>query len=375
MFRVTRMRRTKRLLITIISASVIASTVFAGVAFAQDSPSASAAPDKVVFTFADVSEPSSLNPMVGYLGTDYTFWALAYDIPINFSTTDFSPDYDHSIVTSVDASDDGMTFTYHFRPGVKWSDGEPFTAEDAAWTLTYYKENGVPNYSADLALMDTAVATDDTTMVLTSKKPTSFYSGESVFLYEYLLAKHIWGKFQDDYKGAKQETGFPSVGTGPYIITELRQEPVRPVGSEPVLLGFGQRHDPEGRPDHLPDLRQPGCRGRRAAVGRGRLRILLIREHPEHAGIARARDPGCGRSQLRRDRHQHWFGVSDRSRRRLQAARRRSSGAPGRGAATSDAARRGQQDPRRQGPARLRHPRHLPRATERHDRSVGAGTG
>ena len=128
MFGVTRTRRTKRLLITIISASVIASTVFAGVAFAQDSPSASAAPDKVVFTYADVSEPSSLNPMVGYLGTDYTFmWSLAYDIPINFSTTDFSPDYEHSIVTSVDASDDGMTFTYHFRSGVKWSDGEPFT--------------------------------------------------------------------------------------------------------------------------------------------------------------------------------------------------------------------------------------------------------
>ena len=41
MFRVTRTRRTNRLLITMISASVIASTLFAGVAFAQDSPSAS----------------------------------------------------------------------------------------------------------------------------------------------------------------------------------------------------------------------------------------------------------------------------------------------------------------------------------------------
>ena len=245
MFRVTRTRRTKRLLITIISASVIASTVFAGVAFAQDSPSASAAPDKVVFTFADVAEPSSLNPMVGYLGTDYTFWALAYDIPINFSTTDFSPDFDHSIVTSVDASDDGMTFTYHFRPGVKWSDGEPFTAEDAAWTLTYYKENGVPNYSADLALMDTAVATDDTTMVLTSKKPTSFYSGESVFLYDYLLPKHIWEKFQDDYKGAKQETGFPSVGTGPYIITNYVKNQFVQLDRNPYYWGLDNGMTPK----------------------------------------------------------------------------------------------------------------------------------
>ena len=157
--------------------------------------------------------------MVGYLGMDYTFWALAYDMPINFSIKDFSPDYDHSIVTSVDASSDGMTFTYHFRSGVKWSDGEPFTAEDAAWTLNYYKDNNDPNYSADLQLMDKATATDDTTMVLTSNEPTSLYSGETVFLYDYLLPEHIWGKFQDDYKGAKQEPGFPSVGTGPFIIT------------------------------------------------------------------------------------------------------------------------------------------------------------
>ena len=46
-------------------------------------------------------------------------WSLAYDIPINFATTDFSPDYDHSIVTSVDTSADGMSFTYHFRTGVR----------------------------------------------------------------------------------------------------------------------------------------------------------------------------------------------------------------------------------------------------------------
>jgi peptide/nickel transport system substrate-binding protein len=221
MFRVNRTRRTNRLMLTMLSATVIASMLLMNAAFAQDSPSASGSAQKIVFTWADVAEPSSLNPMVGYLGVpDYTLWAISYDIPINWATKDFSPDYEHSIVTSVDASADGMTFTYHFRSGVKWSDGQPFSAEDAAWTLNYYKDNNVPNYSSDLALMDTATATDDTTMVLTSKSPTSFYSGESVFLYEYLLPEHIWGKFQDNYKGARQETGVPSVGTGPYIITK-----------------------------------------------------------------------------------------------------------------------------------------------------------
>ena len=57
-------------------------------------------------------------------------------------------------------------------------------------------------------------------MVMTSTKPTSFYSGSSVFLYEFLLAEHVWGKFENDYKAARQQTGFPSVGTGPFVITD-----------------------------------------------------------------------------------------------------------------------------------------------------------
>ncbi len=61
----------------------------------------------VTFTYGDTSEPSGLNPMVGYLGTDYTFWAMNYDLLVNFSTKDFSPDFAHSITTSVDTSSDG----------------------------------------------------------------------------------------------------------------------------------------------------------------------------------------------------------------------------------------------------------------------------
>ncbi len=69
-----------------------------------------------------------------------------------------------------------MSFTYHFRSGVKWSDGQPFTAADAAWTLNYYKTN-VPHHSAD--------PLDDRRLPLTTRRwsaqdtsPTSFYSGE-----------------------------------------------------------------------------------------------------------------------------------------------------------------------------------------------------
>ena len=203
----------------VVTLSMLVSGLFAANAFAQSStPKA-----ETVFTYADTSEPSSLNPMVGYLGTDYIIWAMSYNLPIEFSTKDYSPDYAHSIVTSVDTSSDSMTFTYHMRSGLTWSDGQPFTANDVAWTYNYYIDNNVSNYAADVKLIDSVTATDDTTFVIKSKQPTSFYSGDSVFLYDYILPEHIWSKYQNDYKGARQDNNVPNVGSGPYVISDYKQ--------------------------------------------------------------------------------------------------------------------------------------------------------
>jgi peptide/nickel transport system substrate-binding protein len=212
-------RRHRGTFAAVVVLSMLASGLFAANAFAQsDTPSG-----ETVFTYADTSEPSSLNPLVGYLGTDYIFWAMSYNIPIEFSAKDYSPDYDHSIVTSVDTSSDSMTFTYHMRPGMEWSDGQPYTANDVAWTYSFYIENNVSNYAADVKLMDSVTATDDTTFVIKSKQPTSFYSGDSVFLYDYILPEHIWNKYENDYKAAKQFDNVPNVGAGPYLISEYEQ--------------------------------------------------------------------------------------------------------------------------------------------------------
>ncbi len=201
-----------------VAISIAVSGVFAASALAQSATPA----QETVFTYGDTSEPSSLNPLVGYLGTDYTFWAMSYNLPIEFSTKDFSPDYAHSIVTKVDTSSDSMTFTYHMRSGLEWSDGQPFTANDVAWTYNYYIDNNVSNYASDVDLMDSVTATDDTTFVIKSKKPTSFYSGDSVFLYDYILPEHIWSKYENDYKGAKQFSNVPNVGSGPYVISDYK---------------------------------------------------------------------------------------------------------------------------------------------------------
>lgn len=46
-----------------------------------------------------------------------------------------------NIVKEWETSDDGLTYTWHLRKGMKWSDGAPFTADDYVW----YNENVIRN--------------------------------------------------------------------------------------------------------------------------------------------------------------------------------------------------------------------------------------
>lgn len=64
-------------------------------------------------------------------------------------------------------SEDGTALTLRIFSGLRWHDGEPTTAEDAAWTLEAARDpvTGYPR-RADLEKLESAVAPDDSTLVL-----------------------------------------------------------------------------------------------------------------------------------------------------------------------------------------------------------------
>ena len=44
-----------------------------------------------------------------------------------------------------EVSPDGLTWTFHLHPGVKWHDGTPFTANDVAFTINRALQHTVRN--------------------------------------------------------------------------------------------------------------------------------------------------------------------------------------------------------------------------------------
>ncbi len=114
-----------------------------------------------------------------------------------------------------DVSKDGLTYTFHLRPNLKYSDGSPLTAEDIAWNLEQFADPEVNISLAGVAAgMKSAKATDKNTVVVKLEHPVA------AFLYNIA----IFPAFIVDK--AKLEAEGPAywkhpVGTGPFIVKEF----------------------------------------------------------------------------------------------------------------------------------------------------------
>lgn len=224
------MRGTRiRLAIALMLAGALASAAMAQVALAQEtgSETGSTTDEKVVFTWGDTGEPTSLNPMSGYTALDFYFWTPQYHMLIDY---DENFGAEPGLATDVETSADNMTFTYTISEEFVWSDGEPVTAEDVAYTMNLYKSNHAYLPQGYLTLIDGEVrVVDDTHIQFDTLGPTSLYSGEAPYMYFYILPKHVWeeieaGNCPDDADPCtpKAYENVPSVGSGPFTIAEYK---------------------------------------------------------------------------------------------------------------------------------------------------------
>ena len=131
--------------------------------------------------------------------------------------------------TSWDVSNGGKTYTFHLRPGGKWSDGKPLTAEDAAWTaniIIKYQSGPTAVQASALAHAKNATAPNANTLVVNYAKPV----GNALAQIEtfYTLPKHVWDKYLGnngkDLKTFLPEQHLPLVSGGPFQMTQYQKK-------------------------------------------------------------------------------------------------------------------------------------------------------
>ena len=125
------------------------------------------APSQVILTMTTGSEPAAgFDPLVSWGCGEHVHEPL---IQSTLITTDLNLEFQNDLATSYECSEDGLTWTFTIRDDVKFTDGEPLTARDVAFTV-----NGIINSTAaeaDLSMVDEAVVIDDTTVELHLNKP------------------------------------------------------------------------------------------------------------------------------------------------------------------------------------------------------------
>ena len=117
---------------------------------------------------------------------------------------------------------DGKTVTYKLKPGIKWADGEPFTADDVVFTYQFVvnKETAATTLG-NYADLDKVEAVDPMTVRLTFKAPTGGWYVPFVGDNGLILPKHAL----DKYMGASsRDAPFnqKAFGTGPYMVSDFK---------------------------------------------------------------------------------------------------------------------------------------------------------
>jgi peptide/nickel transport system substrate-binding protein len=115
-----------------------------------------------------------------------------------------------------DVSADGTVVTWKLRPGVTWSDGQPFTSRDVVFTYQMIMDpaNPVPNRS-DYAVMDSVTAPDANTVVVTYKQLYAAYR----LAFPAILPAHL---FNGQTNLADNPFNLvPNVGTGPFLVQSV----------------------------------------------------------------------------------------------------------------------------------------------------------
>lgn len=120
------------------------------------------------------------------------------------------------LATEWQMSEDGLTYTFKLKPGVKWHDGKPFTAHDVVFSVDDFLRKTHARLRGNLDVIDSITAVDDLTVEFKLNRTFGPFLG----LFETgtmpMIPKHI-------YEGTDYQSNPANntpIGTGPFKFKE-----------------------------------------------------------------------------------------------------------------------------------------------------------
>lgn len=133
---------------------------------------------------------------------------LVYDNLLNDTKTPW-------LASAFSWSSDAKTLTFTIRSGVRWTDGQPFSAADVVFSFNLIKEHPEQDLQSVWKVLSDVTLQGSETVVMTFRQPAvpSFYriAGQTP-----IVPQHIWSTFKDPVT----ENVKAPIGTGPYTMSQ-----------------------------------------------------------------------------------------------------------------------------------------------------------
>ncbi|MBI2909571.1 MAG: ABC transporter substrate-binding protein [Chloroflexi bacterium] len=166
-----------------------------------------------ILTISTYSNPVNLNPW-----EQVSITTLGLNGPVYSQLFQFDPFNNDKAVGDLverwELSSDSRTYTLYLRKGVKWHDGQPFTAGDVKYSLDYMldpKNPKVDRKRLNLIAINKVEVVDPSTVRLTLRAPSASLFSQLALPHSAIGAKHV------SEKGPKPGVSldWTVVGTGP----------------------------------------------------------------------------------------------------------------------------------------------------------------
>lgn len=206
--------------------------LLAGCGFSKDSKGTS--DEKKIVNLSLDNDIPDLNQT---LTTDAISFSILNNIMEGLYRLDKDNNPQPAMAKSVDISDDKLTYTFHLRDGIKWSNGDPVTAMDFKYSWLHAMDPDTAASYADILydyiaggeefnagkadVSEVAIdAVDEKTLKVKLKEPTPFFLGLTAFATYFPLNEKFINEVGKDKFALKADA---ILYNGPFIMTKYDQ--------------------------------------------------------------------------------------------------------------------------------------------------------
>ena len=175
-----------------------------------------AAPPAGTFVMVVDDNPDNLNPYLHGLAASSAVFRFVFD---SLYTVNLRGEWEPALATRYTVSPDGLAWTFTLRPGVRWSDGHPFTSADVkfTWQMVTRKDVHV-TYATGFDKIASVDTPTPSTVTYHLTEPYAPFRDQ--VMGAAIVPFHVLGRLSGEQINRASFNHTP-VGTGPFYVSEF----------------------------------------------------------------------------------------------------------------------------------------------------------